>query len=359
MRKTYIIAEAGVNHNGSMDTAKELINVAAEAGADAVKFQTFKSEKIASKQAQKTQYQTMTTDQRESQLEMLKKLELDLDAHRILIDYCKTKRIEFLSTPFDLDSVELLAGHFNVPILKIPSGEITNGPLLLKIAQTKKPVIMSTGMSNIAEVEMALSILAFGYLDQREEPSLKNFLKAYVTNEGQALLRERVSLLHCTTEYPAPFNEVNLRMMDTLHHTFNLPVGYSDHTSGITISIAAVARGAQVIEKHFTLDRSMPGPDHKASLEPRELEQMVQAIREVEVSLGDSIKRPSLSELNNMEAIRKSLVAAKDIKKGEIFTKENLTIKRPGTGASPIHYWDTLGKVAVNDFSEDEEILPC
>lgn len=356
MRKTYIIAEAGVNHNGSIENAKKLIDVAVAAGADAVKFQTFKSKSIASKKAMKAQYQKKTTDQSESQLDMLKKLELDQATHEILIKYCEEKHIQFLSTPFDLESVDLLANTFDIPTLKVPSGEITNGPLLLKMAKTNKPIIMSTGMSNLAEVEMALAILAFGYLGLEEEPTIKGFQKAYSTKDGQKLLQAKVTLLHCTTEYPAPIRDVNLKMMDTLFHAFNLPVGYSDHTEGITVPIAAVARGAQVIEKHFTLDKNMPGPDHKASLEPFELKQMVHSIREVEFSIGNSLKKPSLSELDNKEVIRKSLVAAKDIKEGEIFTEQNLTVKRPGNGISPTKIWEYLGERATKDYSEDEMI---
>ena len=352
----YIIAEAGVNHNGSIEMAKSLIDVAVEAGANAVKFQTFKSEKLVSKYAPKAKYQTKTTNELETQLEMLKKFELDLTSHRILIDYCNKKGIQFLSTPFDIDSVELLAHTFNIPYIKIPSGEITNAPLLLKVAHTDKPTILSTGMSTLGEVEIALAVLAFGYTHNTGKPSLSNFLESYYSKEGQEVLQKRVILLHCTTEYPSPVNEVNLKVLDTMKVAFGLPVGYSDHTDGITIPIAAVARGAVVIEKHFTLDKNLPGPDHKASLEPQELVDMIKHIRLVETSLGSSIKIPTFSETKNIPIARKSLVAAEDIRTGEIFSEYNLTIKRPGNGVSPINYWDYLGKTSDKDYKKDEVI---
>ena len=353
----YIIAEAGVNHNGSLDMAKDLINIAAEAGADAVKFQTFKAEKSVSKYAPKAEYQMKTTDIIESQLEMVKKLELDEYAHRVLIEHCKTKAIQFLSTPFDLESVDLLAKTFDLPRLKIPSGEITNATLLLKAASTLKPIILSTGMSTLGEVEMALGVIAFGYFAYDKRPSTDAFQEAYCSEEGQATLKEKVVLLHCTTEYPASFNEVNLKAMDTLRQAFALPVGYSDHTNGIAVPIAAAARGAAVIEKHFTLDRQLPGPDHKASLEPKELKEMVQGIRQIEQALGFPLKKPSESELKNRMIARKSLVAARKIEKGDIFTEVNLTVKRPGNGISPMEFWDWMGTVAQRNYQEDEVIL--
>jgi len=357
MDKAYLIAEAGVNHNGSLEMAMQLIDVAADAGADAVKFQTFKAEKIVSRMAPKAEYQTKTTIPTESQADMLKKLELDEYAHRILIEYCHKKSIEFLSTPFDLDSVDLLANTYNLPRLKLPSGEITNALLLLKAAQTGKPIILSTGMSTLGEIELALGVLAFGYSKTNEKPSLVAFQEAYFSNEGLRALQENVILLHCTTEYPAPFKDVNLRAMDTLHTAFGLPVGYSDHTPGITIPIAAVARGAIVIEKHLTLDRNLPGHDHKASLAPDEFNKMVQSIRQVEESLGSSFKIPAPSEIKNKPVARKSLVAAQFIRKGEIFTEENIAIKRPGNGISPMEYWEWLGKLAIKDYKVDEFIM--
>lgn len=356
IQHTYIIAEAGVNHNGSLDMARELVKVAAEAGADAVKFQTFKADKLVSRSAPKAEYQARTTGSDESQHEMIRRLELDERAHEILIEHCRVCGIEFLSTPFDLDSVDLLTERFNLPCIKIPSGDITNAPLLLKVARSGRPAILSTGMSILGEVEDALGVLAFGYLGNGS-PSLAAFRAAYNSAEGLAILQKKVTLLHCTTEYPAPFEDVNLKVMDTLKSAFGLPVGYSDHTEGIAVPIAAVARGAVVIEKHFTLDRTLPGPDHKASLEPAELKQMVDAIRAVERSLGSSKKQPALSELKNRGVARKSLVAACPIAAGEPFTTENLAVKRPGNGLSPMLYWELLAKSAVQDYSDDEEIM--
>jgi N-acetylneuraminate synthase len=352
----YIIAEAGVNHNGSLDMAKDLIDVAVEAGADAVKFQTFRADQLVIGTASKAEYQLLTTNSYEPQRDMLRRLELDTATHRELIEHCQQRGIQFLSTPFDQESVDLLVGIFDLPYLKLSSGEITNAPLLLKAASTGKPVFLSTGMSTLAEIETALGVLAFGYLRRETAPSLAEFQEAYCSEEGQRRLREKVTLLHCTTEYPAPFVEVNLRAIDTIAAAFGLPVGYSDHTQGIAISIAAVARGAVVIEKHFTLDRNLPGPDHNASLEPGELKRMVQSIRQVEVGLGTGHKFPSSSEQKNKTIVRKSLVASQGIKKGEPFTKNTLLVKRPGTGISPLQYWDILGRKANRDYQEDEVI---
>jgi N-acetylneuraminate synthase len=289
---------------------------------------------------------------------MVKRLELNEAAHRMLIEHCKEKGIEFLSTPFDLESLDMLVNQFRLPNIKLPSGEITNGPLLLEAARSGTNIILSTGMCNLGDIETALGILAFGYMDVKERPSLSLFEQAYNSVEGRSLLKKRVTLLHCTTEYPAPLEDVNLRVMDTLKASFELPVGYSDHTMGVTIPIAAVARGACVIEKHFTLDRQLPGPDHKASLEPDELIQMARAIRDVEKALGSTIKSVTPSEMPNRKIARKSIVATKPIKKGEMFTGHNLGIKRPGTGLSPLKYWDLLGGVAERDYAEDEEIGP-
>lgn len=354
--KCYIIAEAGVNHNGSIDMAKQLIDVAAEAGADAVKFQTFKAEKSISKYAPKADYQKKTTAEKETQLDMVKKLELDEAAHYTLIEHSKSRNIEFLSTPFDFESIDLLARKLNLQHLKIPSGEITNGPYLLYIAQTGKQVILSTGMSTLGEVEAALGVLAFGYLDNQDKPSLHNFQNAYCSDAGRKVLKEKVTLLHCTTEYPSPFEDVNLRVMATMQIAFGLPVGFSDHTSGIAVPIAAVALGASVIEKHFTLDRNLPGPDHKASLEPNELKLMVDSIRNIEVALGNGHKVPAASELKNRNIARKSLFAAMPVSKGEIFSESNLTMKRPGIGLSPMKYWELIGKKSKKDYDVDEII---
>lgn len=353
----YIIAEAGVNHNGSIEMAKQLVDVAAGAGADAVKFQTFKAEKVISKYAPKADYQKKMTSESESQLDMVKKLELDENAHRILIEYCRSRNIEFLSTPFDIESIDLLAYKLDLPRIKIPSGEITNGPHLLHVAKTGKPVILSTGMSTISEVETALGVLAFGYLANNNKPSLKKFRDAYCSETGRQALEEKVTLLHCTTEYPVPFEDVNLRVMDTMRNAFGLPVGYSDHTTGIAISLAAAARGAVIIEKHFTLDKTLPGPDHKASLEPQEFSAMVKGIRALELALGDPRKVPALSEIKNIAIARKSLTAACHINKGDQFSELNLTIKRPGNGISPMFFWDLLKKTADREYREDDTII--
>lgn len=351
---TYIIAEAGVNHNGDRNLAKKLIDIAADAGADAVKFQTFQAERVVSRHAPKAEYQTQTTDHSESQLEMIRKLELSISDHEALINHAQTRGITFLSTPFDVPSLNLLTQHFGLETIKIPSGEITNAPFLLAIARSAQQIILSTGMSTLAEVEAALGVLAFGFTTPEDKtPQQGDFERAFASEQGQQQLGDRVTLLHCTTEYPAPFNEVNLRAMDTLASAFGLPVGYSDHTPGIHISLAAVARGAKIIEKHFTCDRSLPGPDHQASLEPEELRQLVRQIREVEQALGDGIKRPTASEWKNRDVARKSLVAAKAIRAGEVFAEDNLIPKRPGTGISPMKYWELIGKVADQEYLED------
>lgn len=328
----FIIAEAGVNHNGSLQLAKQLIDVAKEAGADAIKFQTFKADKLVSKSAQKADYQKETTASNESQYEMIKKLELDEKAHHELIAYCKTKNILFLSTPFDHDSIDMLH-KLGMEIFKIPSGEITNLPYLRHIGKLQKKVILSTGMATLAEINDALEIL---------------------TSSGT--LKEKITILHATTEYPCPVDEVNLRAMETIRHTFDIKVGYSDHTKGIYIPIAAVAMGALVIEKHFTLDCTMEGPDHKASLEPSELISMVSAIRIIESALGDGIKQPTPSERKNMSVARKSIVAATSIAQGEVFTAENITIKRPGSGISPMKWDELIGSTASKTYQEDELI---
>ncbi len=329
---TFIIAEAGVNHNGSLDLAKKLIDVAAEAGADAVKFQTFKAEKLVSKKAQKAEYQKQTTDAAESQYDMIKKLELDEPAHRELIRYCGEKKIRFLSTPFDHESIELLDA-LGMEIFKIPSGEITNLPYLRHIGGLGKEVILSTGMADLGEIEDALDLLV-----------------------SSGTPKEKITILHATTEYPCPMDEVNLRAMGTIASAFGIRTGYSDHTRGIEVPIAAVAMGASVIEKHFTLDRTMEGPDHKASLEPDELRAMVAAIRNIEKALGEGIKKPSPSEAKNMAVARKSIVAARPIRAGEAFTSENIAIKRPGTGISPMRYDEIVGERAARDYEEDEPL---
>lgn len=327
MDKTFIIAEAGVNHNGSFELAKKLIDAAAEAGADCVKFQTFKADTIVSKSAKKADYQKKTTDAAESQYQMLKRLELSESDHRELQKYCRKKGIMFLSTPFDVDSIDFL-DSLGLECFKIPSGEITNLPYLRKVNSKHKPVIMSTGMATLNEIKEALAVL-------------KNC---------------KVSLLHCTTEYPCPFESVNLKAIQTMRGEFHVPVGYSDHTKGIEVPIAAVAMGAKIIEKHFTLDRNMEGPDHKASLEPDELKAMVAAIRHIEAALGTGEKEPAECEKKNIAIARKSIVAKRAIKKGEILTEENLTVKRPGDGISPMKWDEVVGTVAERDYAEDEKI---
>lgn len=329
MNKILIIAEAGVNHNGSLETAKKLVDAAKESGADIIKFQTAKLDNLVSKYAPMAEYQKQNTGKEESQREMLQKLLLPYDAFVELAKYCGQKEICFLSTPFDIESVHFLDSM--VDLWKIPSGEITNLPYLLEVAKTGKKIVMSTGMCTMDEVEAAFDVLyQHGSRD--------------------------ITLLHCNTQYPTPYEDVNLRAMLTLQEKFQVPVGYSDHTNGIAIPIAAAAMGAAVIEKHFTLNRNMEGPDHKASLEPDELKQMVAAIRQVEKALGDGVKQPSPSEIGNMAVARKSLVAAQDIKKGDLFTEKNLTTKRPGTGISPMRLEEVLGQRAIRDFAEDELI---
>ncbi len=356
--RVYIIAEAGVNHNGNADMAFQLVDVAVAAGADAVKFQTFKTENVVTKSADKAKYQKQTTDSNESQFEMIKKLELSHEMHHKLIAYCREKGVEFLSTAFDSESLNFLTNELGLKTLKIPSGEITNGPLLLEHAQTGCNLILSTGMATLGEIEEALCVLAFGLINNsKTKPSTATFQQAYFSTEGQKLLKERVTLLHCTTEYPAPLQDINLKAMHTMRTAFGLKTGYSDHSKGVTVPIAATAMGAILIEKHFTLDKTLPGPDHKASLEPDELIAMVQAIRTVEQVMGGGIKIPIPSELKNRPIARKSLVAAKNIKQGEEFTEVNIAIKRPGTGVSPMTYWEVLGTVAKSDILQDSVIV--
>lgn len=332
MSKTLIIAEAGVNHNGSIDMAKRLIEAAAEAGVDYVKFQTFKSEKLVSRHAAKADYQKANTGGEDSQLKMLQQLELSRDDHFLLIEHCKKCGIKFLSTAFDLESIEFLHS-LNLDLWKIPSGEITNLPYLRSIAQKGGRVIMSTGMCDLSDIEAALKVL---------------------TSNGTP--EENITLLHCNTEYPTPWNDVNLRAMHDIAKRFNVPVGYSDHTRGIEVPIAAVALGATVIEKHFTLDNNLPGPDHKASLEPHQLKAMVDAIRHIECALGSGTKQVSESERKNMAIARKSIVAATEIKKGELFTPQNITVKRPGGGISPMKWDEVIGTIASHDYLPDEMI---
>jgi len=357
MEKVYIIAEAGVNHNGDREMAFKLIDAAVEAGADAVKFQTFKAESLVTKNADKAAYQKETTDNSESHFEMLKKLELPHELYYELIEYCKKQKIEFLSTAFDSESLDFLVRSLELKTLKIPSGEITNGPLLLSHAKTGRNLILSTGMATLGEIEDALGVLAFGLInDDSIKPSKTAFQEAYSSKLGKKILKNKVTILQCTTEYPASPSEINLNTMQTMHKAFGLQIGYSDHSEGIAVSIAATAMGATMIEKHFTLDRKLSGPDHKASLEPDELKEIVKAIRTVEQSMGEGLKSPMPSELKNRPIVRKSLIAAKNIKQGEKFSEDNITFKRPGTGISPMEYWDMIGKKAQFDIEKDRLI---
>lgn len=330
MRHVIVIAEAGVNHNGSFEIAKMMVDAANEAGVDYVKFQTFNPNKLVSKYAEKAEYQKETTGSDETQLQMLQKLTLTEDNFLSLRDYCKEVGIGFISTPFDLDSIAFLE-TFDMDFWKVPSGEITNLPYLEAIAKTKRKVVMSTGMCDMAEIQDAIEVLE------------KNG-----TSE--------IALLHCNTQYPTPYEHVNLGAMNTIKDTLHKEIGYSDHTQGIEVPIAAVAMGAMVIEKHFTLNKNMKGPDHKASLNPVELKQMVTAIRNIEQAIGNGLKKPSSSELANKAIARKSIVASRNIKQGELLSEENLTTKRPGTGISPMKWYEVIGKVALRDFAEDEII---
>ncbi len=325
-----IIAEAGVNHNGSLEIAKRLIDEAKDAGADCIKFQTFRSENLVSKRAEKAGYQKRNTSADETQLEMLRKLELSCEDFHKLNDYCKKVQIEFLSTAFDLESVDFLY-DLGMGVWKIPSGEITNLPYLLHISKMKKKVILSTGMCETKEIEAAV-----------------NVLRGHGTHD--------ITLLHCTTEYPVPYEDVNLNAMTSMRHQFQLPVGYSDHTQGVEVAIAAAALGASIIEKHFTLDQRMEGPDHQASLEPTQLKAMISSIRNIEKAMGDGIKRPAPSEKKNISIARKSIVAKSSIRQGETFTEDNLTTKRPGNGISPMQWFQVLGHIASRDYEEDEMI---
>lgn len=332
MDKTIIIAEAGVNHNGSLELAKQLVDIAAEAKADYVKFQTFRAEKNISAKAPKANYQEKVTGKEESQLEMVKKLELSVSDHEVLFDYCKAKNIGFLSTAFDHESVDLLE-RFGMDYFKVPSGEITNLPLLRRIADTGKKVIISTGMASIPEIRAVLDVF---------------YRKGYQ--------KDQICVLHCNTEYPTPLEDVNLKAMDTIRDEFGVEVGYSDHSMGIVVPLAAVARGARVIEKHFTIDASMEGPDHQASLVPRELKEMVDTIRDVEKLLGSGEKKPSASEEKNLAIARKSIHVMRDVKQGEVLKEEDLIMLRPGSGISPMEIDNIIGKTVVNDI-ESYELL--
>ena len=355
--RPFVVAEAGVNHNGSLDRALAMVDAAADAGADAVKFQTFRAQDLASPHAPKASYQAKTTDAGESQREMLARLELAPEAHHALQRRAKERGVLFLSTPFDAGSLDFLVRALQVPLLKVGSGDLTNGPLLLRAAASGRPVILSTGMGTLEEIEAALGVLAFGYTTgDRAAPGRAAFAAAAASAAGRAALAQNVALLHCTSQYPAPSADANLRAMGTLREAFGLVVGYSDHTMGNAVALAAVALGARIIEKHFTLDRGLPGPDHQASALPEELGALVRDIREVDAALGSPEKRPVASELSTREVARRRLTALRPVRAGEPFTEANLGAKRPGNGESPMAYWDWLGRPASRDYAEDEPI---
>lgn len=347
--RTYIIAEAGINHNGDEKLAADMIDAAAKAGADAIKFQMFRAEKLVSIAAD-------DKEDGEALLKTIRSWEVGEAAHERLRAHCREKGIDFISTPFDPESLDYLVEEMNLPVIKIGSGEVTNGPLLLAAGKHGAKVILSTGMSTLAEVGEALGILAYGYTDSGAAPTAANFAAALQSQEGKAALAQNVSLLHCTSAYPTPVDQVNLEAMDTLRDAFHLPVGLSDHTEGVAISLAAIARGAEIIEKHFTLDRKLPGPDQMASMEPDELVQLVTTARAIEAAIGSGEKVPAASEQPVALAARRSLVAAVPIAAGDVFSAENLTSKRPAGGLSPMVYWNLVGQVAETDFAADEQI---
>ena len=353
--RVWIIAEAGVNHNGSIKLALEMVDAAADAGADVIKFQSFKAEKLATPRAAKAGYQTINTGEEGSQLAMLRSLELTAEDHLILVERCRARNVAFMSTAFDNESLALLS-TLEMPAIKIPSGDLTSAESLLGAARLDCRLIVSTGMATLGEIEQALGVIAFGLTSNGTASGPGDFEAAYLSDVGKNALRDRVTLLHCVTEYPAPAEIVNLRAMDTMATAFGLPVGYSDHTLGIDVSLAAVARGAVVIEKHFTLDRTLPGPDHKASLEPAELRQLVSGIRTIELALGSPLKVPASAELLNRTIARRSLVATRHIRKGERFTTDMMTAKRPGDGISPMEAWSLIGRPASRDFAIDEQL---
>ena len=352
-----IIAEAGVNHNGDEKLAFELVNVAKAAGADVVKFQTFKADKLVTASAARAEYQIANTQTTQTQRQMLAALELSYDCFSRLARHCEDVGIEFLSTAFDSESLAFLTGDFGQKRLKIPSGELSNAPFVLEHARTGLELIVSTGMATLGEIEEALGIIAFGMVaEPTARPHREAFAEAYASGDARAAMRDKVTILHCTTEYPAPMQEINLSAMTSLERAFGLRCGYSDHSDGITVPIAATALGATMIEKHFTLDRTMKGPDHRASLEPSQLRDMVQAIRDVHVALGDGVKRPMPSEVKNKAIARKSLVTARKIKAGEVFGADDLAVMRPGGGTSPSRYWDIIGTMASRDYADHETI---
>ncbi|UXH77626.1 N-acetylneuraminate synthase [Roseateles amylovorans] len=355
MKPVYVIAEAGVNHNGELALARELVDRAADAGANAVKFQTFNANKLASRTAPKASYQKQTTEAAESQLDMLRKLELPREWHYELRDRALARGIEFLSTAFDPDSLDFLE-TLGMPFYKVPSGEITNGPLLWKFARQRKPLVVSTGMATLSEVEQALAVVAHAFNVDIEPAHVDEVWQGWSRTDWRRSLQGRVTILHCTSQYPTPMHEVNLAAMDTLAKAFGLPVGYSDHTEGVLIPVAAVARGAVLIEKHFTLDRTMPGPDHRASLEPDELARMIREIRAIALALGDGAKSPQASEWDTRKAARQQVVVTRDVRAGETFARTDLSTARSGHGLPPTALWGLVGTVAARDHQNGDVV---
>ena len=357
-KRCFFIAEAGVNHNGNLDTAKKLIEVAAEAGADAVKFQTFYANKLVTKTASKASYQADLTGREQSQFSMLKSLELSEDNFLELGEFADQHNIEFMSTAFDGQSLEFLVSEVGVRRLKIPSGEITNGPFLLEHARKGLPLIMSTGMATIDEIHDALSVLAFGASNDQNcrAPTKRLLAQAYEHERSKDWWGDRITLLHCTSEYPAPLEEINLRALHSMSENFGLPCGYSDHSEGVEVSIAAAALGATVIEKHFTLDKTLPGPDHMASLDPKELALLVRGIHSVTIALGSDVKKVGVAEAKNISMVRRGLYASKDIYKSESFTSENVICLRPANGKSPMEFWQIMGQPALKNYRKGDPI---
>jgi len=353
--RVFIVAEAGVNHDGSLDDALAMVDVAADAGADAVKFQTFRADALVTRRAAKAAYQVANTGQDGGQADMLRRLELSEDAHHRIAERCRDRGIAFMSTAFDMEGLALL-DRMGVPAIKIPSGDLTWGPMLLAAARTGRPLFVSTGMADLEEVRQALGVIAFGLTREGIPAGLADCQAAFASAEGRAAVAERVTVLQCTTQYPAPAPAANLRAMTTMAAEFGVPVGYSDHTLGIAVATAAVALGARVIEKHFTLDRNRPGPDHAASLEPAELCALVRAIRDVEAALGDGAKAPSAAELPNRPIARRSLVAARPVATGEVWTAAAVTAKRPADGLSPMRWWDVAGAPARRAYAIDDAL---
>ncbi len=354
--KVFIIAEAGVNHNGSLANAKKMVDVAKDCNVDAVKFQTFTTDEVVTKSAPKAEYQKVSSTGK-TQHEMIAELELSKEEFIELKAYCDSKDILFLASPFDLGSLDFLISKLDLPAIKIASGEITNAPLLYRASFSGKPIILSTGMCTLNDIEEALGVLAFGYTDKQSTPGIDKFKQAYKSEVGQIALKDKVVLLHCTSSYPTPYDEVNLNAIKTLRQAFGLPVGYSDHTMGIYASIGAISHEAKVIEKHFTLDKTQVGPDHSSSLSPDELNELVKGIRTVEQCQGNERKVPTISESGNIQICRRSLVARKSINKGEKFSQDSISAKRPGTGISPMHYWEWLDEYAKRNYQADEIIL--